>query len=92
VLRGIVLFSILTMQAYASDTQLLYVYRDFVRPGAEARYIEIEQDAARICRDLKCPHPYIGIESLTGPKQCWWQCETQDACGTAFSSLPPYRP
>jgi hypothetical protein len=38
----------------------------------EARYIEIEQDAARICRELKCPHPYIGIESLTGPKQCWW--------------------
>ncbi len=70
--KGIAVFFILTMQTHASDTQLLYVSREFVKPGAEARYIEIEQDAARICRDLKCPHPYIGIESLTGPKQCWW--------------------
>jgi len=72
VLKGVAVLFTLAMQAYASDTQLLYVAREFVKPGAEARYIEIEQDAARICRELKCPHPYIGIESLTGPKQCWW--------------------
>lgn len=68
--KGIAFFFLLTMQA--GDTQLLYIAREFVKPGAEARYIEIEQDAARICRELHCPHPYLGIESLTGPKQCWW--------------------
>ena len=71
-LKGTAVLFTLAMQAYASDTNLLYVSREFVKPGAEARYIEIEQAAARICRELKCPHPYIGIESLTGPKQCWW--------------------
>lgn len=72
VLKGIAVLFTLIMQAYASDTQLLYIAREFVKPGAEARYIEIEQDASRLCRELKCPHAYIGIESLTGPKQCWW--------------------
>ncbi len=68
--NGLAVLFLLTMQA--ADTQFLYVSREFVKPGAEARYIEIEQDAARICRELHCPHPYIGIESLTAPKQCWW--------------------
>ncbi len=68
--KGLAVLFTLTMQV--GDTQLLYVARESLKPGAEARYLEIEQDAARICRELKCPHPYIGIESLTGPKQCWW--------------------
>src|SRR5690349_7872424 len=52
--------------------QILEIYRDFPKAGGEAAYRRIEEDAARICGELRCPHPYVGIESLTGPKEAWW--------------------
>ena len=58
--------------AQQRPAQRLYVYRDFLKPGSDAAYRKIEIDAARVCAEMKCPHPYIGIESLTGPKEAWW--------------------
>jgi hypothetical protein len=52
--------------------QILQVYRDFLKPGTEAPYREIEEDAARICARLNCPNPYLALESLTGPKEVWY--------------------
>jgi len=43
--------------------RILQIYRDFLEPGAETAYREIEEDAARICSRLKCPNPYLAIES-----------------------------
>jgi len=51
---------------------MLEIYRDFVKPGSEAAYAGIGEDAARICAEMKCPHPYIGIESLKSPKKLWF--------------------
>jgi hypothetical protein len=28
--------------------------------------------AAQICIELKCPHPYLGLKSLTGPREAWF--------------------
>jgi hypothetical protein len=51
---------------------ILEVYRDRLKPGSEPTYAKVAADAARICVELKCPHPYLSIESLTGPPQVWY--------------------
>ncbi len=53
-------------------SQVLNIAREFPAPGNEEKFRKIEEDAACICAELKCPNPYIGIESLTGPKEAWW--------------------
>ncbi|HKW97590.1 MAG TPA: hypothetical protein VJN43_07635 [Bryobacteraceae bacterium] len=58
--------------AQQRPAQRLYVYRDFLKPGSDDAYRKIEIEAARVCAEMKCPHPYLGIESLTGPKEAWW--------------------
>jgi hypothetical protein len=50
----------------------MYIYRDSLKAGVDSRYRTIEDDAARICADLKCPNPYLGLESLSGPHEAWW--------------------
>ena len=52
--------------------RILYIYREFWEPGAQAALNRIETKGARMCIDLKCPHPYLGIESLTGSKEVWY--------------------
>jgi len=52
--------------------QIMEIYRDPLRSGSEARYQKIEEDAARVCAELQCPHPYLTLESLRGPKEVWF--------------------
>jgi hypothetical protein len=52
--------------------KILQIFREPLKPGAEAAYCEIEEDTARLAAELGCPHPYLGIESLTGSKEAWW--------------------
>ena len=52
--------------------QILYISREFWKPGHEAELNRIEAEAARVCIGLGVPHPYLGIESLTGPKEVWY--------------------
>jgi hypothetical protein len=47
----------------------IYVSRDFIKPGSEAAYRPIEQDGRAICIKLRCPHPYLGLESLSSPHE-----------------------
>lgn len=58
--------------AAAGHSQLLQIYRDFLRSGAEDAYREIEEEAARICVRFNCPNPYLAIEALTGVKEVWY--------------------
>jgi len=58
--------------AQAQPSQVLNISREFPAPASEEKYRAIEEDAARVCAEMKCPNPYIGIESLTGPKEAWW--------------------
>lgn len=51
---------------------ILEVYRDRLKPGSEPAYAKVAADAARVCVELKCPHPYLGIESLTGTPEVWY--------------------
>jgi hypothetical protein len=52
--------------------QILQIHRERIKDGYEGAYLEIEADTARLCAELGCPHPYLGIESLTGPKEVWF--------------------
>jgi hypothetical protein len=56
----------------AEPPQILYIYREFWKPGTQAALNRIESKGARMCIDRKCPHPYLGIESLTGSKEVWY--------------------
>ena len=52
--------------------RILQIYREPLKAGSERAYDAIETDTARISATLGCPHPYLGVESLTGPKEVWW--------------------
>jgi hypothetical protein len=52
--------------------RFMYISRDSLKSGVDSAYRVIEDDGAQICADLRCPNPYIGLESLTGPHEAWW--------------------
>jgi hypothetical protein len=52
--------------------RILYISREFWKPGHEEALNRIEAEAARVCIGLGVPHPYLGIESLTGSKEVWY--------------------
>jgi len=58
--------------ARARAPRILYVSREFWKPGHDAELARIEAEAARTCIGLGVPHPYLGIESLTGSKEVWY--------------------
>jgi hypothetical protein len=50
----------------------LLIHRDVLKPDVDATYRAIEEDAARICAELKCPNAHLAIESLTQPAEVLW--------------------
>jgi hypothetical protein len=58
--------------AQQAPPRYLYIYRDSLKGGVDSDYRAIEEDAARICAAFKCPNPYLGLESLSGPHEAWW--------------------
>ena len=52
--------------------RFLYIYRDSLKRGVDSAYRAIENDAARICADLRCPNPYLALETVSGPHEAWW--------------------
>jgi len=51
---------------------ILFIAREPLLTGHEDEYREIEEETARLSAELGCPHPYLAMESLTGPKEIWW--------------------
>jgi hypothetical protein len=52
--------------------RFMYIYRDSLKRGVDSAYRVIEDDGARICAELRCPNPYLALESLSGPHEAWW--------------------
>ena len=73
-LRTLALLVLIPVPLIAQEPppQLVQLYRERIVPGAEAAYSKVEEDAARICARLKCPHPYLALEPVTGAKEVWW--------------------
>jgi hypothetical protein len=57
---------------HAEPPRLLYIFRQFWKPGHQAALDRIEAEAARTCIGLGIQHPYLGIESLSGSKEVWY--------------------
>jgi hypothetical protein len=58
--------------AQQAPPRIIYIHRDSLKRGVDSAYRAIEDDAAQICADLKCPNPYLALESLRGPHEAWW--------------------
>jgi hypothetical protein len=72
--RLILLVSLISspLLGQARAPRFMYIYRDSLKRGVDSAYSGIEAEAAQICADLRCPNPYIGLESLSGPREAWW--------------------
>ena len=53
-------------------SSLLLIYRETIKAGCEPEYRAVEEEIARICRELKCPHPYLGAERVGTPAEVWF--------------------
>jgi hypothetical protein len=62
----------LPLMAQERPPQSLQIVRESLKKGGEAAYKVIEEDATRICADLKCPNSHLAMESVAAPKEVWW--------------------
>jgi hypothetical protein len=70
----IVLLALLSPPLFSQQAvpRFMYIYRDSLKRGVDSAYRAIENDAARICADLRCPNPYLALETVSGPHEAWW--------------------
>jgi hypothetical protein len=66
------LLGLTMMESIPMPSPILFIAREPLVAGRENEYREIEEDTARLSARLGCPHPYLAMESLTGPKEIWW--------------------
>src|SRR5437660_12853369 len=83
------------MQSAPMPTPILFIAREPLVAGRENAYREIEEETARLSARLGCPHPYLAMESLTGPKEIWWftgfdSPEDQRQVGEAYQKNAPF--
>jgi hypothetical protein len=52
--------------------QILEVSRDYLKPDAIAANRKLERRAEDLCRTLGFTHPYLTIESVSGPAEMWY--------------------
>lgn len=71
------------VRAQVPAPRFMYIYRDSLKRGVDSAYRVIEDDGPQICADLRCPNPYIAIESLSGPHEVWWLNVFASAADTA---------
>ena len=69
---ALIIWLTMPFSAALQPPQILQIYGEALKPGTEAAYQEVEVDTARLCAEFRCPHPYLAIETLTGPKEVWF--------------------
>jgi len=56
----------------ARPPQILEIYRDYLKTDAIAANRKLEKRAEDLCRTLHFQHPYLTIESVSGPAEMWY--------------------
>src|SRR4051794_32248105 len=56
----------------AHPPQILELYRDYLKSDAVPANRKLERRAEDLCRTLGFTHPYLAIESVTGPAEMWY--------------------
>ncbi len=74
---------------------ILFIAREPLVAGRENAYRQIEEETARLSVELGCPHPYLAMESLTGPREIWWfnafdSPEDQSRVAAAYQKNEPF--
>jgi hypothetical protein len=59
--------------------KLLLIVQERLKPDSEHAYARVEQEIARTCARLKCPHAYLALESVTGAEVWWLNAFTSQA-------------
>jgi hypothetical protein len=83
------------MQSVRVPPPILLIAREPLLPGGEKKYREIEEETARLSVKLGCPHAYLAMVSLTGPKEIWWfngfdSPEDQKQVADAYEKNTPF--
>jgi hypothetical protein len=52
--------------------KILQIFREQIKPGKDAEYRRIEEDASVICRKMRCPNPYLALTSISGVSETWF--------------------
>ena len=89
------LLGLATMQSVSMPPPILLIAREPLLAGGENAYRAIEEETARLSAKLGCPHPYLAMESLTGPKEIWWfngfdSPEDQRQVAEAYKNNAPF--
>lgn len=84
----------LTMGTQDPTPKFLLIVRERLRPGAEEAYAKNELEIAAACAALQCPHPYLALGSVAGPKEVWWlnafaSGEEKDELAPAYARNAP---
>ena len=62
-----------TDPAQPTAPRILLIAREPLKPGAGTEYDSIESETAVLAAKLRCPHPYLALEPLSGAKnEVWW--------------------
>jgi hypothetical protein len=69
---AIALGVVMDSMAQARPPQILEVSRDYLKPDAIAANRKLEKHAEDLCRTLGFTHPYLTIESVSGPAEMWY--------------------
>jgi hypothetical protein len=69
---AVVLGVVTDSMAQARTPQILEVSRDYLKPDAIAANRKLERRAEDLCRTLAFTHPYLTIESVSGPAEMWY--------------------
>lgn len=68
----LMVLGIVVMDAQEQPPQFLLIVRERLRPAMDEAYRKNELEIAAACATLKCPHPYLALASVVGPKEVWW--------------------
>lgn len=58
--------------AQARPPKILYIARDYLKADAVPANRKLERRAEHLCRTLDFSHPYLTIESISGPSEMWY--------------------
>jgi hypothetical protein len=89
------LLAIAPLPSVSMPPPILLIAREPLLAGHEDEYRKIEEETARFSAELGCPHPYLAMESLAGPKEIWWfngfeSPDDQRQVGEAYEKNAPF--
>jgi hypothetical protein len=90
----VVVLSGCAVDTQEDTTQFLLIFRERLGPGSDDAYNRNELQLATVCATLGCPHSYLAMASLAGPREVWWlnafaSQEERDALEPAYARNEP---